>query len=62
VDKNILYGILSLTLGVLLFVFDIHLRGSDNDPRIKEFSKYYKFVLGVVFCIGGFYILLNRPY
>ncbi len=60
-DKNELYGILSLILGIICFLNRFIWR---NQVRymMSEFYLWYAIILGTFFTLGGFYILLHKPY
>jgi hypothetical protein len=60
-DKNVFYGILSFAIATLCFLNRIIWK-DQVAYRKTEFYLWYAIILGAIFIIGGFYILLYKPY
>jgi hypothetical protein len=55
-----LYGLLSIALGIVCFLNEIIWKNQVARHKTK-FFRLYKFLLGIMFFIGGLYILRNKP-
>jgi hypothetical protein len=60
-DKNVLYGALSLILGVICFLNRIIWKNQVPYMK-KKFYLWYAIILSTFFIFGGFYILMLKPY